>query len=264
MHSPSLYRSAAAGAAVLTLLACGDPVSPSGDTQHAVSFAVSTGEQLAGASLSRATSDLTASGALRIAVGKDTLIIDSIRVVLAQVTLAKTGEQCGVDGHDDTKDPNCASISTGPFIVKLPLGAGVLSLFDVPIPAGTYNRLSVRVHKPNHNNSGPNVEAFLAAHPEWLNKSAMVDGTFNGVAFHWAHDPPIQLNHTFDPPLQINVDGSNFTLSIDVSSWFRSSTGALINPGAPTNVLYPQIAGNVAKSFRLFRDNTKKGHDDGK
>ena len=93
MHSPSLYRSAAAGAAVLTLLACGDPVSPSGDTQHAVSFAVSTGEQLAGASLSRATSDLTASGALRIAVGKDTLIIDSIRVVLAQVTLAKTGEQ---------------------------------------------------------------------------------------------------------------------------------------------------------------------------
>ena len=92
----------------------------------------------------------------------------------------------------------------------------------------------------------------------------MVDGTFNGVAFHWAHDPPIQLNHTFDPPLVITADGSNFTLSINVDGWFRASTGALINPGAPTNVLYPQIAANVANSFKLFRDNTKKGHDDGK
>jgi hypothetical protein len=27
---------------------------------------------------------------------------------------------------------------------------------------------------------------------------------------------------------------------------------------------HPQIAGNVAKSFKLFRDDTKKGHDDGK
>lgn len=263
MHSPSLFRSAVTSIAALVLVACGDPTTPSGE--HSVSFAVSTAEQVSGgANLSRASYALTSTGALKIGVGNDTLVIDSIRVVLAQVTLAKTGELCGTDGHDDKSDPNCASISTGPFIVKLPLGTGILPLFDVPIPTGTYNRLAVRVHKPNHNNSGPNVEAFLTAHPEWLNKSAMVDGTFNGVAFHWAHDPPIQLNHTFDPPLEITADGSNFTLSINVDGWFRSATGALINPGAPTNALYPQIAGNVAKSFKLFRDNSKKGHDDGK
>lgn len=263
MHSPSLFRSAVSSIAVFAVVACGDPTTPAGE--HSVSFAVSTAEQLSGgASFSRASYALTSTGALKIGVGSDTLVIDSIRVVLAQVTLAKTGELCGTDGHDDKTDPHCASISTGPFIVKLPLGTGVLSLFDVPIPAGSYDRLAVRVHKPNHNNSGPNVEAFLTAHPEWLNKSAMVDGTFNGVAFHWAHDPPIQLNHKFEPPLEITADGSNFTLSISVDSWFRSSTGLLINPGATTNVLYPQIAQNVAKSFKLFRDNTKKGHDDGK
>jgi hypothetical protein len=262
MHSLSLYRSMATSAAVLALLACGEPTSTSGTP--AVSFSIATAEQLAGASTNRAVFATSASGALVIGVGTDTLVIDSVRVVLAQVTLAKTGQLCGVDGHDDAADPDCASISTGPFIVKLPLTSGVLSLFDVPIPAGTYNRLAVRVHKPNHTNSGPNVEAFLAAHPEWLNKSAMVDGTFNGVAFHWAHDPPIQLNHTFEPPLVISADGSNFTLSINVDGWFRASSGVLINPGAPTNVLYPQIAANVANSFKLFRDNTKKGHDDGK
>src|ERR1043165_9409009 len=124
MHSPSLYRSVVTGAVVLALLACGEPTSP-GDGQRAVSFAVSTAEQLGGATLDRATSTLTSTGALKIGVGSDTLVIDSIRVVLAQVTLAKTGDMCGVDGHDDAADPNCASISTGPFIVKLPLGTEI-------------------------------------------------------------------------------------------------------------------------------------------
>jgi len=57
-------------------------------------------------------------------------------------------------------------------------------------------------------------------------------------------------------------DGSNSTLRIDVNGWFRAPSGAL-NPRAPTDVLYPQIAANVANSFKLFRDNAKKGHDDG-
>jgi hypothetical protein len=62
------------------------------------------------------------------------------------------------------------------------------------------------------------------------------------------------------------IDGStaNFTLRADVGSWFVASNGSLINPGAPTNSLYPQIAGNVYKSFKVFEDNTRKGHDDGK
>jgi len=262
MNHPSPSRLLAVSAAALALLACGDPTSPVASTEPAVSFSVSTAEQIA-ATGNRAAFAV-ADAPLVLVQGTDTLRIDSVRVVLAQATLAKAGDQCGVDGHDDTADANCANISTGPFIVKLPLSAGILSLFDVPIPAGSYSRLAVRVHKPNHVNSGPNQEAFLAAHPEWLNKSAMVDGTFNGVAFHWAHDPPIQLNHTFNPPLVITADGSNFTLKIDVASWFRASSGVLINPGAPTNVLYPQIAANVANSLKLFRDNGKKGHDDGK
>jgi len=82
--------------------------------------------------------------------------------------------------------------------VKLPLGTGVLALFDVPIPAGTYNRLAVRVHKPNHTNSGPNVETFLTAHPEWLNRARWSTAPSMGSRSNWSHDPSIQLNHTFD------------------------------------------------------------------
>jgi hypothetical protein len=262
-YTPTL-RLALFAAAVAAMVACGDPASPTSGAPKAVSFSVATAEQ-SPVSANRATFAVTTTSTpLIIAVGSDTLKIDSVRVVLAQVTLARTSVSCGVDGHDDSADSACANLKSGPFIVKLPLTAGALDLMDIPIPAGSYTRLSVRIHKPNSAETGPNVVAFLQAHPEWLNKSAMVDGTFNGVAFHWSHDPPIQLTHDFSPPLVINADGSNFTLRIDVGSWFKATSGALINPGAPTNVLYPQIASNVAKSFKLIKDVGKLGHDDGK
>src|SRR4051812_43999879 len=264
MHHRSSSRALLLGALAVAFIACGDPAAPNA-AKPDVSFSVSTGEAIAGgAAANRAVTAATTTGPLIIGVGTDTLRIDSVRVVLAQVTLASTGDQCGVTGHDDAADSGCANISTGPAIVKLPLTSGTLSLFDIPIPQGTYKRLAVRIHKPNSTETGPNVVAFLAAHPEWLNKSAMVDGTFNGVAFHWSHDPPLQLTHDFSPPLVINADGSNFTLKIDVASWFKATSGALINPGAPTNALYPQIASNVAKSFKLIKDDKKSGHDDGK
>ena len=245
--------------AVVAMVGCGD-TSP-GVTTPPVSFSVSTAEAAA-ASANRA-SFATVDAPLIIGVGNDTLRIDSVRVVLAQVTLARAAnEACGTAGHDDANDASCSNIKTGPTIVKLPLTAGAFSLFDVPVPAGSYTKFSVRVHKPNRADSGPNVAAFLAANPTWENISIRVDGTFNGVAVHWSHDPTVQLEHTFSPPLVISA-ASNFTLKIDVGSWFKSTTGALIDPNAKTNSFYPQIANNVKNSFKAFKDDSKKGHDDG-
>ena len=263
MRSP---RSLVASLAVVSLLGCDGFTSPSSSATRTVSFSVSTAEAVAGAANMNRAMFATVDAPLVIGVGNDTLRIDSVRVVLAQVTLRQQADTlCGTTGYNDAADPTCTDLSTGPFIVKLPLNAGALSLFDIPIPKGTYTGFSVRVHKPNTSETGPNVVAFLTAHPEWLNKSAMVDGTFNGVAFHWSHDPPIQLTHTFSPPLVIDATtGSNFTLRADVASWFKAQTGVLINPNAPTNALYPQIAANVANSLKIFKDDSKTGHDDGK
>jgi len=253
--------------AALSLVACGDTAAPDGGPNANVSFSVSTSETIGGtaAFASRAVFASATDGPLIQIIGKDTLRIDSIRVVLAQVTLRRQADStCGLQGNNDATDASCTTMSSGPFIQKLPLTSGALSLFDIPIPKGTYTSIAVRVHKPNATETGPNVVAFLQAHPEWLNKSAMVDGTFNGVAFHWAHDPPIQLTHTFSPALEVGATGGNFTLKADVASWFVATSGVLINPGAPTNALYPQIAANVGKSFKVFKDDAKKGHDDGR
>ena len=125
-------------------------------------------------------------------------------------------------------------------------------------------RFAVRIHKPNRADSGPNVATFLAANPTWENVSIRVDGTFNGIAVHWSHDPVVQLTHTFNPPLVIDANGSNFTLKIDIASWLKSTTRAWIDPNAKTNTQYPQIALNVKNSFKVFKDDSKKGHDDGR
>jgi len=245
-----------------------------------VSFSVSTLAAVAGAPGLRSSSTRAAeftgtasnvativNGALRITSGADTLIIDSIRVVLAQIVLRQQADTlCGTVGHDDAADPTCANISQGPYLAKLPITAGAASLFDgIPIPNGTYTGIRVRIHNPKIGDQSPTTAAFLAAHPEWSGKSMMVDGKFNGTAFHWAHDPPVQLQHVFNPAVTVDANTAlNFTLRVDVASWFVASSGALIPPNAPTNVLYPQVAAHVAASFHVFKDDQKKGHDDGR
>ena len=266
-HHLSSRRVVAVAASLFALAQLGCDDSTSLGSTPPVSFSVSTAEQAAGASLMQAnsTATVTPSGALRITAGNDTLIIDSVRVVLAQVTLVRTANAaCGTAGHDDSNDPLCANLKAGPLIVKLPLSAGAASIFDVAIPQGSYSAISVRVHQANKGETGPNVVQFLADHPDWENKSIKADGTFNGTPFHWSHDPPAQLIHTFNPPLEVGPNGTNFTLRVDVASWFVSNSGPLIDPNAKTNVLYPQVAAHVAASFKVFSDDTRKGHDDGK
>ena len=270
-HRSTLSRVIAAAAFGIALTACDFLSDPKPGTK-AVSFSVSTSESIGGSLVAFArstiggmTASATASdGPLFIGAGTDTLRIDSVRIVLAQVTLARVNsDECGAASNDDAKDKNCANLNTGPFIQKLPLTSGALSLFDVPVEKGTYGFLTVRVHKPNRADSGPNMQAFLDANPTWENVSIRVDGAFNGTPVHWSHDPVVQLQHKFDPPLQVSeTNGTNFTLKVDVASWFKAVNGALIDPNAKTNTQYPQIALNVKNSFKVFKDDKRKGHDD--
>jgi hypothetical protein len=264
VHPAGAFRCITLGSLLLVAIGCDSLTSP-GENTSAVSFSVSTSAQ-AGAALRalRAGPSIAsaADGSLIVASGSDTLIIDSVRVVLAQVSLARSGDAaCGNADNNDAADTSCTSLMTGPFIAKLPLTAGALSLFDLPVPQGSYTKFAVRVHKPNRADSGPNVQAFLDAHPDWENKSIKVDGSFNGVAVHWSHDPVAQLEHEFDPPLVVN-DASNFTLQIDVASWFMANGGGLIDPNDHLNAQYPQVAAHVMTSFSVFRDDNENGHND--
>ncbi|HEX7937497.1 MAG TPA: hypothetical protein VF483_00820 [Gemmatimonadaceae bacterium] len=274
--STSFHRALTLSIVALGLSGCDALTSPK--AAKGVSFSVSTSEKApsslvssarvvaVGGSAANAVTSSIVNGSMVIASGTDTLVIDSIRVVLAQIVLRQLQDTtCGNAGHDDKGDATCAPIASGPYLATLPLTAGAASLFDgITIPNGTYTGIRVRIHNPKIGDSTAATTTFLAAHPEWSGKSMMVDGKFNGVAYHWAHDPPVQLEHAFNPPIVVDANTAfNFTLQIDVAKWFVASNGALINPGAPGNALYPQVAGNVSNSFHVFKDDKKNGHNDG-
>jgi len=266
-HSTVRRRTAATLIAAATLSACSadlgtNPTNPTGS----VSLAVAThAAALPAASRTGTTPSLdvtpgTATN-LVVTVGQNTLELDSVSVVFARVVLRKGGDQtCGDDGNDDAADANCAEMKDGPILVSLPLAAGAQTLFDVSVPQGTYTGMALHIHKPNRADSGPNTAEFLAAHPEWENKSIRVVGKFNGTPFVWFGDPVAEMEQSFDPALKVgDTNGLDLTLKIDVASWFTSGDGALLDPATTS---YPTIALNIANSFRTFEDRTRTGNDD--
>lgn len=198
---------------------------------------------------------------LVVASGSDALQIDSVNVVFARVVLYRSsGAACGTDGHDDAQDQDCAELKSGPILVSLPLSAGAQTLFNVPASVGTYTGMKLRTHKPKRADSGPNTQAFLAAHPEYESRSIRVVGKFRGAPFVWTGDPEAQLEQSFVPPLSVtDVSGLNLTLKIDVASWFKAANGALLDPRTTS---YPQIANNIKQSFKAFEDKNHAGRDD--
>ena len=266
MYATSAVRRTTALSLIIiagTLAACsGDTLlTPAGD--GAVTFSIATrAASPVSASRSGASFDVAAAPTSLVVVsGNDTLQIDSVNVVFARVVLhAASGTACGDDGHDDAADHDCAELKSGPILVSLPLSAGAQTLFNVPAPVGTYTGMKLRTHKPNRADSGPNTQAFLAAHPEYENRSIRVVGKFRGVPFVWQGDPEAQYEQAFVPPLSVSdVSGLNLTLKIDVASWFTAAGGALLDPRTTS---YPQIANNIKQSFKTFEDKDHGGDDD--
>jgi hypothetical protein len=262
MHAPSFrgLTSASALATIAAIAGCSADSSMRPDnTPGAVTFSVASSPASSTASASRS---VTPSGSsLVIARGGDTLQLDSVNVVFARVVLRQAADtSCGGESHDDAVDHECAELKSGPILVSLPLVAGAQTVFSVPAPTGTYTGLSLSTHKPKRGDSGSNVQAFLAAHPEYENTSIRVVGKFRGVAFTWRGDPEAKLDEEFSPPLAVTAaSGLSITLRVDVASWFTSPTGGLLDPQQTS---YPTIARNIKNSFKAFEDEKHSGNDD--
>jgi hypothetical protein len=203
-----------------------------------------------------------ANGGIVVTNGGNTLEIDSVKVVFARVVLYKaTDTACGDDEHNDAADAQCTELKSGPILVDFPLTPGAQTLFSVPAPLGTYAGMKLHVHNPSLGLSGPDVQAFVAAHPEFANKSIRVVGKFNGADFVWTGDPVALMEQAFVPPLEVSdANGLSLTLKVDVASWFTNAeTGALLDPHT---TYYPTIAANIAHSFHTFQDEDHHGDDD--
>jgi hypothetical protein len=161
---------------------------------------------------------------------------------------------------DDGNDQDCDELRIGPYLLDLPLGAGAARAFSIELPAGSYREVKFKVHKATSETDA----AFVAAHPEFEQRSVHVVGTYNGVAFDFTSDVTASQEHEFNPPLVVDgTTATDLTLFVDLSSWFLVN-GVLVDP-AQANGDQPfasQVKNNIKASIRAFEDDDRDGEDD--
>jgi hypothetical protein len=195
-----------------------------------------------------------------ITTGPDTLIITSAQIVLREIELKRAET---VDCDVEPEPEGCEEVEVGPILVDLPLTAGAKQQFFVEVPPGTYTRIDFEIHKPD--DGDPADLAFITAHPEFVDVSIRVEGTFNGSSFTFVSDLNVEQELDLVPPLTVAEQGTvNVTVRVGLDGWFRSLTGDLIDPatgnkGEPNESL---VTENIKTSVEAFEDDDRNGRDD--
>ena len=173
---------------------------------------------------------------------------------------ASTSGNVAMSHDDDGNDADCDELRIGPYLLDLPLGAGASRAFSIDLPAGSYREVKFKVHKA----SSATDAAFVAAHPEFEQKSVHVTGTYNGVAFDFTSDATASQENAFDPPLTVDgTTATDLTLFVDLSTWFLVD-GVLVDPALANDQepLASQVKNNIKASIRAFEDDDRDGEDD--
>lgn len=249
-------------AAAAALAACSDSTSP-GAKSVSLSFttAAGTGAVVQRSSMGPNFDVTTTSGA-------NTIVITSAQVLFSRIEMKQSDATCTstANAGDGQEEQGCEDMETAPMVVDLPVDASVVTGVSVAIPAGTYSALEAKIRPVEAgDHQGSATAAFLTAHPDWANISVRVQGTFNGTPFTWTGAPEVEIENEFSPPVNVDVAGINLTMHADISTWFKNSTGDLIDPAtAGAGTTNAQIvASNIQRSFHAFRDDNRNGEDDG-
>lgn len=256
-HTPRLGALLLAASA---LAACGSSTGPSHIFPARLNFNAATTPKLAPPPSGRhASFAVTSPTAGTYTDGTNTLVLDSVQLVLAKIELERPQAQnCEVPTPDSTV---CDELQLGPVVVSLPLTAGAIPEFTVPSDTGTFLHLQLELHTLADADA-----AVLAAHPELKGTSMRVVGRYNGTSFVYTTDLDVEQTMaltTATHPNGIVVTATtpfNLTLMVNVSTWFQNA-GQLVAPstalaGGPNEGL---VKANIRASFRSFEDENLDG-----
>lgn len=194
--------------------------------------------------------------------GTNTLVLTSVQMVLREIELDLAGadEDCHQEG---SSSDSCEEIELGPVLLDVPVGAGPEQAISVDLAEGTYDEIEFELHKPDDGNAAD--QAFVAANPAFDGVSVRVTGTFNGTPFTFTSEVDAEQEHELDPPLTVAATGpAVLTLMVDVSTWFQTGGGALIDPATANTggANKSLVENNIVDSFDAFEDNDEDGVDD--
>ncbi|HEU4721631.1 MAG TPA: hypothetical protein VFS59_09755 [Gemmatimonadaceae bacterium] len=212
-------------------------------------------------SSSTSVSGGTLSGAVAGSSSVDALVITRVQLVLAELELQRAGGTC-TSGDASSSSDSCEELELAPTMIELPVNGNVVSAVSVPVPPGSYSAFEAKITLADTGRRGG--AALIAAHPELRAASVRVEGTFNGKPFTYTGATRAQIESRFDPPLVADASGINVTVRVNLTGWFRTSSGAIIDPatanaGGPNAEL---VSTNIARSFVAFCDDDRDGRDD--
>lgn len=255
---------AIAGAAAIS--ACSDM---SGSGTHQVSLSFTTGSTSAASRASLGLSnDIMLGSANELVITKIQLMLDKIEISKSdQTACTEDGEDSGDDlmasdrgsGSKSDSNDDCEDVAADPMLVNVPVTDAVSTIVSVPLTAGTYKKLEAKL--------GPADASQLTAlgvPSDMAGKSIRVEGTYKGAPFVFTSPVRTKLEMEFNPPLVVDATTKNATVKIDVTKWFTTSGGAVIDPtsanvgGANAQL----VASNIRGSFRAFEDDDRRGDDD--
>jgi hypothetical protein len=189
--------------------------------------------------------------------GGNTLIITRVQMVFKEIELKRSDADACPDDVSGDSDP-CEELVLGPVLVDLPLTTGVVTAASISMPTGTYRELELKLHKPGND---ARDQAFRSANPTFADTTIRVQGTYNGRAFVFTSRVDEEMELDFNPPLTIGESGGNVTVQIDVASWFRNLSGAVIDPATANigGLNEGIVKTNIKASFRSLEDDDRDG-----
>ena len=247
--------------AALAFAAC-DDISGSdfhGDTAASLSFAVAPA---ASAAETTWVGSRLAGVIVTDAAGR-TLEVTQVQVVMEELELDRQFD-------DDCNDVDaCERFEAGPVLIDLPVDGGMISPFDAPIPADTYDELELEIDDADDDTTSAQ---FFAAHPTWpQDASIRVVGTFDandgaGVQpFDVYLEIDAEIERELIPPLVVtdSAQDVNVTVEIDVAAWFQDA-GGLIDPRelASNDAMVGALEDRIEETFDAFEDEDRDGEVD--
>jgi len=142
---------------------------------------------------------------------------------------------------DDNDEAECPPVRVEPVQVDLPLDGTTKVILDALVPAGTYTGLRARLE-------GVKVGGVFTD----------AGGTNHPFTFMSQVEAEVEMN--FATPVTVDAHTTNLTIDVDVGSWFKDATGAVIDPTNSAN--QEAIEHAIRASLRAFEDNDHDGNDD--
>jgi hypothetical protein len=186
------------------------------------------------------------------------LELTKVEIVLREIELERVEViDCDVEPEPD----GCEKFETGPILVDLPLDGSTSQELAINVDPGSYDEVEFEIHKVS--SDGPEDATFRAAHPDFVNTSIRVQGTYGGEAFTYETDLDVEQEFDLMPPLVVDetTTSTNVTIRVDVSQWFLDAAGAEVNPADANKGGQHEsiVKENIKQSIEAFEDEDRDG-----